>query len=282
MKAITNQVNVEINKSNKEIENWLQYVKSLDQPQDQLRALESSINKYPFSKKLIQKYIEILSPRLHHTNNLAYKNMLERFNSIARVFLDNCSVEDYDYAKNLYETTVNLGRQFMEENYEKRKNIVSEQLTMIENLVEQIKQSQPYEKESLMNKLENQEQSLDKNFIQKVGFLKRRYHNLTKEIIQLFEEESEQEVDIKAYNLRVVNELKRLEEKLELYPEKLKDHHVIEVTRQLGRLNTALFTAEVNLYYQTIYNEFFIKLSRSQRAMFTEQVLQEKEAAIDG
>lgn len=209
VKNFSNKLDKEINLNKKKIDDWLLFIDTFASNEEKLEALESGINKYPDSTELVNKYFSVIRPLMRTDRQIMYKNILERMNKVARIYLDNCDVNDYSEAVKIYNNVLQLGEDFMKNSYSKRVQMTKEQLNRIEKQIVNIKNSKNDEKERLIVELESMEDELDKSFIQKVKILNDIYKNLSKEIIKVLT--SNEDIVLKQrYNLNAIYKLELL------------------------------------------------------------------------
>ena len=255
-----------------QINHWLTYIDSLSTREERIEALESSINKYPYAKALVMKYMMSLTPLLDSDNAVVKKRALEKANRVARTFLDNCEVKDYPTAIQMFNDIVEQGKQFMTASYEKRVEHARQQLDAIDKKVTDIENSSSVHKDSLVAELEEMENRLDRSIIEKVKVLTSEYHRISKRIISALAEDNKEE-QMKQYNLDAISNIQMLHYQLQANAKAFRKGRVEEIARVLGEWDTTYFTPQTNTYYQYVYQEFFNNLHPDEKPRLTESVL---------
>ncbi len=271
-----------VNARDAEHDLWLERISRVkNEPQKAIEMVESALSQFPYSRSLFEVYLELLNPYLINQEQKIKKKTAEKLNRASRIFLDYCSVDNWNFAIEKHNEILKYGQEIMVEIYKERKASTHTLLSKLEINVDQLEAGNAVE-DKVVERIESLESSIDKALIEREPQLLSTYKRLSKRLINYYsKDQQEDEVAIRNYNLKAVKQIK---EAYDYFVQDEKAHRTgVNLSYFIARLSgwdTQYLKEETQIYFQAIYSEIFGKLNSSVKPNFTESMLNSNKKVV--
>lgn len=282
--------NLKVLKTNN-LQEWLDAINAhTEKEESSLEFLEATSRRFPKNRKIIEDIRGVLSPLASKGENLIVRReALVRLREHANRFLNNCNVEDFEYALEFRNDVIESTERIVNEIDNLRESNLQEQLKVLERKVAQLKQKP--KNEDLLKEIEQIDQQIDQNELQGFSDLKSKYEDLSKVLIGTLEDtEQEGKAKLKKLNEKAIEDAKKVHTLIENHseggikdkftgPSKPVNYNEKNNLQKLIKLisghdHNKLLPSTSN-YLRTVEGEVFGKLSSKGKVLFTELMVKE-------
>jgi len=270
---------------------WEDAVERESDEEAKLELLESAAERFPSQVKLFKLIREILDPLANDSDNLLIRReALIRLRKHANNFSENCSIENFNYARNFKNEVIVSIESVVKKIDELRETNLSKLLNELEEKIKKIKKNS--DKNGLLEEVEKIDSLIDQNVIVNFPELKNRYEKISKNLIQVLgDEESDVKSNLKELNEKALLDAKKIVKLIENhsdgnfkdkwlgpdqpvnYNEKL---HLSNLTKLLSNKDKNKLLPSTANYLRMIEAEVFNKLSSDGKILFTELMIEEE------
>jgi hypothetical protein len=259
---------------------WLKFINLQKDRTNKIELLESALNQIPSSKQIFDILRAELEPLTKTDNMATRKHALERLNRAIRIFIDNCSPEDWSDAHKLMADTLMNGNEFVSELQQKRLVICNEKVKQLELLINSYSTLEKLV-DAQLDELQKADEQIDKQILSKNQELRQKYDALVKRLVQLIERKANDEADMKHYSVKMVQAIKIALDFMQKDKKHYKDEiELRRIATQLGGWDPKLMNVAAQVYYQSVYAEIFGNVKAELKAKFTEWILNEPKKRI--
>ncbi|KMY51033.1 hypothetical protein [Peribacillus loiseleuriae] len=274
---ITSKLDFYINEELNEIDKWIHAIKKYkNSPAKCVAMLESALNKYPSSKHLMNLYKENILFLIDSKSPVIKRQAIERYNRTTRVYLDNCRVEDWEFAEEIKNHSLKLGNQYMNDIESKRLSKIKETIEELQIKVSKLTYRKNLTDEEI-NEIEQLDNQVDKAFIANYPDLNDRYNEVSKMLIQYFSTVENDESRIKEYNLNAIDSIQIAYNDFQNNDKSYKKgENIHKLVSKLGGWDSKYLYSSTQIYFQSAYSEIFSKLDLNVKPTFTEKMVNEQ------
>ena len=262
-----------LNEEKQDLTNWVSAINTSHNTTESIERIESAMNKYPGVKVLFVKFQEEITPLLSSENQVIKKHAIERYNGQARLFSDNCRSEDWSFANDALEQSLQLGNQFMIDVQNTRHSNLKNKIFNLELLSTLTKSNTELSTVSI-EVIEKADKEIDKKLFDSYPELKARYNKVSQQFIAYFTPSHEDEKTIKEYNLTALSDfhtaLTLFHSNENAFKSGASIHLLIE---KLGGWKSEHLASPTQVYFQNVYSEIFSKLNPNVKVEFSKAML---------
>lgn len=253
-----------------EIKRWLILAEeNANNPPLVIDCLESAINKYPNSRILVDTYQKIIDPLISSQNQLIRKNAIERNNRVLRVYLDNCTSDDWNHAYALMDKVLMQGNELMNEIVENSEDMNTKVLEEMEKILSQDKKLSDND----MQLLEKLDLSINIPLLEKNPSLRERYQIITNKLVALFNNESNNK-QIRDYNFKAINYIRDAYTAFYKHEKEFKKGDNLQtLVWHLGGWDFDKLLPSTQIYQQSVYSEIFAQLDPDAKVSMAKKML---------
>ena len=267
------------------VTDWNDAIKNEKNDEKKLELLETAAKRFPSEKILVEKIRDILEPLATEGDNLLIRReALMRLREHTNLFINNCSVKDFDFALKFKNQVISSMEAIVKKIDELRETNFDTVLKELENKISQLKKR--VDDEKLLEEIEKIDGRLDQNLLVNYPTLQAKYERLSKALIQILNiNEKESKAELKFYNekvLKVVKEAQALIQKHSSgiffkssdavnYNEPINLSKIVKLIA--GHNVNKLHPSTIN-YLRLVESEIFNKLSSEGKILFTELMIE--------
>lgn len=271
-----------VNEEQEKLTQWIEQIRTFEGDSAiTIEMAETAMNQYPSSRVLFDLLIDQLKPLTQSNDWQIRKNALERMNRSIRVFLDNCSFDEWHYAQMLMKENIKAGNAFIRNLEEQRRNQLAANVATLETRLRQIKNKKTLSPEEIKT-LQEADEAVDKRWLDKDEELKARYDLAAQEIVSLLQ--TQQELDEKtsiSYNQKAVQAIREAHKLFQSSEGEYKQGRNLEkLSALLGGWESNRLHTSAQVYYQSVYSEIFSKLDPDAKPRLTELILKEQKKKV--
>jgi len=289
-------LNTNINKLSEQLENsisenenfkhWNDSINSEEVEEKKLELLEAAAKRYPSEKEIVEEIRKILNPLASEGDNLLIRReALIRLRDHANRFIDNCIVEDFDYALDFKNNVISSMETVVKKIDELREANLRKFLDDLGNKISKLKKKP--DDESLLQEIEKIDERLDQNLLVNYPTLQVKYEELSKSLIQILNiNEKESKAELRDYNEQVLKDAKKAQKLIQKHSSGSmfdssdavnynKKIHLSKLVKLItGHNQNMLHPSTIN-YVRMVESEIFNKLSSEGKILFTELTIEE-------
>lgn len=272
---------VYVNEEKAKLAQWIDRIESADLGAASIEMAETALNQYPSSRALLDLLVNRLQPLTESPDWQVRKHALERMNRSLRVFLDNCSADDWHYARSLLMKNIKEGNRFVQQLEAQRMNQLRKNVEQLESLLSEIGNQSGLSPEDIQA-LQEADEAIDKRWLDKDMVLKSRYEQAAQKIIRLLQAQHDSEDRaVTNYNLEAVQAIRDAHRTFQAHEYEFKQGRNLErLSSLLGGWDIGRLHISAQVYYQAVYSEIFSKLSADAKPHLTKLILNEKKKKV--
>lgn len=244
---------------------WLNLIQSQTNQRTKIQFIESAMNKFPSNRQFFEEYLQLLKVTLGNATPIAKQRIIEKMNHSSRIFFDNCTVDDANFAQQTKDYVIRLGHDFMKEFDRAQEKELSLLINKLEELVGSSKTN--------LVVIENLDTEINKAILKNYPSLYQKYQQITTKLTtSLMEKPSEEK--IKSYNLRAVESFRKAQNYFINNESSIKKgQNLEEIIKYLGGWDLQYLSSPTQIYYQNVYSDIFSKLDANIKPQMTERIL---------
>jgi hypothetical protein len=275
------RINFYIEQENLEIQKWIKTIQSYHSNHAlAIEFLESALNKYPSSRELIKEYCLHIKKLITSDKSSIRKQAIERYNRAARIYLDNCLHQDWNYAKEIMDEALKIGNEYIndieKQRYKKENNMILQLEQKASLLKTGVKLS-----EAEIDEIEKLDQMVDKNFVNQHKILMERYISVSQRFMRFFSNIQDDDTAIKEYNLKALKSIHEAHSNFKLNEKIYKQGiDINKIVKLLGGWDMSILHPSTQIYFQSVYSDLFAKLNPDVKSNFTEKILKMEKKEI--